>query len=322
MTTRRVEVAPDIELDVIDEGSGETGVAVLLHGFPESSHSWRHQVQPLVSAGWRVLVPDQRGYASSSAPSDISAYRGDVLADDVIALLDDIDADDAVIIGHDWGAIVSWHVGQRHPSRCRALIAASVPYTPWPVHPIENLQAVHGDEFFYILYFQAPGVADAELDADPQRFLLSIAHMASGDGMQSLVGGPLPAEGTRLTDYFEHMIGGRIESCPPWMTSDDLVYTAQFTTGGFTGPINWYRNLDANYDIFDPIGATPLTMPTFFVAGDLDPVILSRPEYLDRMSSELPNHQATELIEGIGHWVQQEAPEAFNQIVLGWLDSL
>ena len=280
-------------------------------------------MQPLVAAGWRVLVPDQRGYASSSAPSDISAYRGDVLADDVIALLDDIDADDAVIIGHDWGAIVTWHVGQRHPSRCRALIAASVPYTPWPVHPIENLQAVHGDEFFYILYFQAPGVADAELDADPQRFLLSIAHMASGDGMQSLVGGPLPAEGTRLTDYFEHMIGGRIEGRPSWMTSDDLaVYTAQFTTSGFTGPINWYRNLDANYDIFDPIGATPLTMPTFFVAGDLDPVVLGRPEYLGRMSSELPNHQATELIEGIGHWVQQEAPEAFNQIVLGWLDSL
>ena len=133
------------------------GVAVLLHGFPESSHSWRHQVQPLVAAGWRVLVPDQRGYASSSAPSEISAYRGDVLADDVIALLNDIDADDAVIIGHDWGAIVTWHVGQRHPSRCRALIAASVPYTPWPVHPIENLQAVHGDEFFYILYPSKPG---------------------------------------------------------------------------------------------------------------------------------------------------------------------
>ena len=98
MTMRRVEVAPGIELDIIDRGSGETGVAVLLHGFPESSHSWRHQVQPLVAAGWRVLVPDQRGYASSSAPSEISAYRGDVLADDVIALLNDIDADDAVII--------------------------------------------------------------------------------------------------------------------------------------------------------------------------------------------------------------------------------
>ena len=119
------------------------------------------------------------------------------------------------------------------------------------------------------------------------------------------------------------MIGGRIEACPSWMTSDDLaVYTEQFTTSRFTGPINWYRNLDANYDIFDPIGSAPLTMPTFFVAGDLDPVILGRPEYLGRMSSELPNHRATELIEGIGHWVQQEAPEAFNQIVLDWLDSL
>ena len=323
MTLRRVEVAADIELDVIDEGSGVNGVAVLLHGFPESSHSWRHQVAPLVDAGWRVLIPDQRGYAHSSAPTDVSAYRGDTLADDVIALLDDIKADDAVIIGHDWGAIVTWHVGQRHPSRCRALIAASVPYTPWPTHPTANLRAAHGDNFFYILYFQTPGVADEELNANPERFLLSIAHMASGDGMRSLVGGPLPAEGTRLTDYFEHMIGGRIEACPSWMTAEDLaIYTQQFTTSGFTGPINWYRNLDANFDIFDPIGAAPLTMPTFFIAGDLDPVILGRPEYLARMDSDLPNHQETALIEGIGHWVQQEAPEEFNRIVLRWLDSL
>ena len=270
-----------------------------------------------------MLIPDQRGYAHSSAPTDISAYRGDILADDVIALLDDIKADDAVIIGHDWGAIVTWHVGQRHPSRCRALIAASVPYTPWPTHPTANLKAAHGDNFFYILYFQMPGVADEELNANPERFLLSIAHMASGDGMRSLVGGPLPAEGTRLTDYFEHMIGGRIEACPSWMTAEDLaIYTQQFTTSGFTGPINWYRNLDANFDIFDPIGAAPLTMPTFFIAGDLDPVILGRPEYLARMDSDLPNHQETALIEGIGHWVQQEAPEEFNRIVLRWLDSL
>ena len=323
MTLRRVEVANGIELDVFDEGSGVNGVAVLLHGFPESSHSWRHQITPLVDAGWRVLVPDQRGYAHSSAPSEVAADRADILADDVIALLDDINIDDAVIIGHDWGAIVTWHVGQRHPSRCRALIAASVPYTPWPIHPIASLKAAHGDNFFYILYFQQPGIADAELNADPERFLLSIAHMASGDGMRSLVGEQLPAEGTRLTDYFEHMIGGKIEGCPPWMTDEDLVvYTEQFTTSGFTGPINWYRNLDANFDIFDPIGASPLTMPTFFIAGDLDPVILGRPEYLARMDSDLPNHQATELIEGIGHWVQQEAPDQFNQIVLRWLDSL
>lgn len=323
MTLRRVEVSSGIELDVIDEGSGTRGVVVLLHGFPESSHSWRHQIAPLVDAGWRVLVPDQRGYAYSSAPNEISAYRGDILADDVIALLDDINADDAVVMGHDWGAIVTWHVGQRHPSRCRALIAASVPYTPWPIHPTASLKAAHGDNFFYILYFQTPGVADAELNADPERFLLSIAHMASGDGMRSLVGGPLPAEGTRLTDYFEHMIGGRIKGCPPWMTPTDLsIYTEQFTASGFTGPINWYRNLDANFDLFDAIGAAPLTMPTFFIAGDLDPVILGRPEYLARMDSDLPNHQATELIEGIGHWVQQEAPDEFNRIVLRWLDSL
>jgi pimeloyl-ACP methyl ester carboxylesterase len=322
-STARITVADGIELDVIDTGPGERGTVVLLHGFPESSHSWRHQVAPLAEAGWRVLVPDQRGYAASSAPTDVAAYRADHLADDIAGLLDACGVDDAVIVGHDWGAIVTWHIAQRHPNRCRAIIAASVPWTPWPAPPTDVLRAQHGDNFFYILYFQVPVIPETELDADPERFILSIAHMASGDGMHSLVGGPMPADGTRLTDYFEHAIGGRRSEVPPWMTADDLaIYTEQFQRSGFFGPISWYRNLDANHEIFTPIGAAPITMPTFFIAGDLDPVILGRPGYVERMNTDLANHQATVLLPGIGHWVQQEDPEGFNRVLLGWLDSL
>ncbi len=323
MTRVKVEVAPNVVLDVIDKGSGERGVVVLLHGFPESSHSWRHQISPLVQAGWRVLVPDQRGYAFSSRPPLVSDYRGDVLADDVAALIDFAGVTDAVVVGHDWGAIVTWHVAQRHPSRCRAIVTASVPWTPWPAPPTEVFRRTYGDNFFYMTYFQIADIPDHELGSDPERFLLSIAHMASGDGMKSLVGEPLPAEGTGLTHYFEHMIGGRRIDCPNWMPAEDLkVYVEQFAESGFTGPINWYRNLDANYAIFDPIGAAPLTMPSYFIAGEIDPVILGRPEYLDRMTADLPNHRATELLADIGHWVQQEAPDEFNRVLLRWLDEL
>jgi pimeloyl-ACP methyl ester carboxylesterase len=320
---RRIELSTGVDLDVIDTGSSERGTVVLLHGFPESSHSWRHQIEPLTAAGWRVLVPDQRGYAGSSAPDSVEAYRADHLSDDIAALLDAVEVDQAVIVGHDWGAIVTWHIGQRHPDRCRAIVAASVPWTPWPAPPIDVLRAQHGDNFFYILYFQIPEVPERELDADPRRFILSIAHMASGDGMHSLVGGAMPAEGTRLTDYFEQAIGGRRSEVPPWMSEADLdIYTDQFVQSGFFGPISWYRNLDANHEIFTPIGTAPLTMPTFFIAGDLDPVILGRPGYVERMDDDLPNHRDTVLLPGIGHWVQQENPEGFNRVLLGWLDSL
>ena len=320
---RRIALSTGVELDVIDTGGGDAGTVVLLHGFPESSHSWRHQITPLAEAGWRVIVPDQRGYAGSSTPATVEAYRADHLADDVAGLLNACDVDDAVIIGHDWGAIVTWHVAQRHPQRCRAIIAASVPWTPWPAPPTEVLKSQHGENFFYILYFQLLDVPEAELDSDPSRFILSIAHMASAEGMRSLVGGPMPAEGTRLTEYFEHVIGGRRPELPEWMSAADLeVYTEQFVQSGFFGPISWYRNLDANHEIFTPIGTAPMTMPTFFIAGDLDPVILGRPGYVERMDSDLPNHRSTALLPDVGHWVQQEAPAEFNRVILGWLDSL
>ncbi|MDA2944223.1 MAG: alpha/beta hydrolase [Actinomycetota bacterium] len=320
---RRIALSTGVELDVLDAGDGRRGAVVLLHGFPESSHSWRHQIEPLASAGWRVIVPDQRGYAGSSTPDSVEAYRADHLSDDIAALLDAVGVDQAVIVGHDWGAIVTWHIGQRHPDRCRAIVTASVPWTPWPAPPTDVLRAQHGDNFFYILYFQIREVPERELDADPRRFILSIAHMASGDGMHSLVGGPMPAEGTRLTDYFEQAIGGRRLDVPQWMSEADLdTYTDQFIRSGFFGPISWYRNLDANHEIFTPIGATPLTMPTFFIAGDLDPVILGRPGYVERMDDDLPNHRDTVLLPGIGHWVQQEDPDGFNRVLLGWLDSL
>lgn len=321
--TNRVRVAPDVDLDVIIAGDRGAPVVLLLHGFPESAYSWRHQIAPLADAGWRVIAPDQRGYARSSQPAGVDAYRADHLCDDAMALLDHDGAETAVVIGHDWGAIVTWHIAQRHPGRCRGIIAASVPYTPWPDLPSRVLHAQHGDNFFYINYFQEPDRPEAELDGDPERFLRSIIHVASGEGMGTLSGGDLPAAGTGCTEYFEHIAGGRPQTLPPWLSADDLaIYVDQFTHSGFGPAINWYRNLDANHLLFSPIGESTITMPTGFIAGALDPVILTRPGYVDQMNERLPQHRGNILLPDIGHWAQQEDPDGFNQAMFDLLATM
>lgn len=319
MITRQITVGPDITLDVIDAGPADGPLAVLLHGFPESSHSWRHQIEPLAEAGWRVLVPDQRGYGSSSRPDDIAAYAGDHLAADVMGLLDDVGAEQAAIIGHDWGALLAWHIGRTIPERCRAVIAASVPFNDWPAPPIEVFRFLNGDNFFYILYFQEPGVAEAELDAAPERFLRSIIWAADG-GIEDGLASPLPAEGTQLIQSFEHVLGRTPDDVPAWMTEDDFErWAAPFHRSGFFGPVSWYRHFDTNYHRIKDIGVEAFTMPTAFVAGAADPVVARRPELVDAMATTLPNHLDSHLIDGAGHWVQQSAPHEFNDWLLGIL---
>lgn len=317
---RRVQTAPGIELDVLDSGPGPERTVVLLHGFPETSHSWRHQIEPLITAGFRVIAPDQRGYGDSSRPDDTAQYRADHLTGDITALLDDAEVESAIVVGHDWGAIVAWHMAQLHPDRCASVIAASVPWTPWPLAPTELLRAVHGDDFFYILHFQEPRVAEADIHRDIRRFLLSIIWAAAADGYPTRDPSPLPASGTTVTEAFEHQSGGRRTSPPPWLSEADLeIYVSQFERSGFNGPIDWYRNFDPNHELTASLGATPITMPTFFVAGSLDPVIHGRDDYLARMNTDLSDHRDTVLIPGAGHWIQQEAPEEFNRVLLDFI---
>ena len=312
MTRRRIAVGPGIELDVVDAGPTDGPLVVLLHGFPESSHSWRHQIEPLATAGWRVLVPDQRGYGASSRPDDIDAYAGDLLAGDVMGLLDDVGLERAVIVGHDWGALLAWHIGRTRPERCRAIVAASVPFNDWPAPPTEVFRSLHGDNFFYILYFQEPGVAESELDAGPERFLRSIIWAADG-GVDRGLTSSLPAAGTRLTRSFEHVLGRVPDDLPDWLTDDEFErWVRPFRTSGFFGPVSWYRHLDTNYERTKHLGTAVFAMPTAFVAGADDPVIATRPELVDAMAAILPNHLDSHLIPGAGHWVQQSAPEEFN----------
>ncbi len=309
-----------VELDVVEAGDPAGPAVLLCHGFPESAHSWRHQLEPLAAAGYHVLAPDQRGYARSSAPGDVDAYGIDQLSGDLLGLLDDTGHEDAVFVGHDWGALVVWDLARLHPGRVRAVVNASVPYTPWPAPPTELMKAQFGDRFFYILYFQPVGPAEAELGADVERTMRTILWAGSGQAFPDELPEPLPAAGHGFLDSMESL-GPVPSELPPWLTADDLAaYVDAFEASGFFGPVSWYRNLDANHARVE--GLPPPPMPVWFIGGTRDAVIASRPGYVESMEATLPDFRGATMIEGAGHWTQQEAPEEFNRALLAALRAL
>jgi pimeloyl-ACP methyl ester carboxylesterase len=323
--TRRVvtDTAAGIELDLHEAGRPGDPVVVLAHGFPESSHSWRHQMLPLAEAGFHVLCPDQRGYGRSSAPRDVAAYRVDHLCADLLALLDDVGAEEAVFVGHDWGSLVVWAMAQLHPERVRSVVAVSVPFTQWPMRPTELFAAVFGDRFFYMSYFQPVGPAETELDADVRTTMHTILWAASGALYRGAPTEMLPAEGKGFLDSMRHAVGEVPAELPDWLTAEDLDhYVDQFTASGFFGPVSWYRNLDADHDILEPLGPGKVTMPSYFIGGTHDGVIAGRMETVTGMAETLPDFRGYHMIEGAGHWTQQEAPEEFNAALLAYLRTL
>lgn len=309
-----------VELDVIEAGDPANPAVVLLHGFPESAHSWRHQIGPLADAGYHVLAPDQRGYAFSSAPEDVEAYRVDYLAGDVVALLDDTGHDTATVVGHDWGALLLWDLCRLHPDRVNAAIGVSVPYTPWPAAPTELFKMASGDRFFYILYFQDVGPAEAELGADVRETMRTILWGASSLSADRSLQSELPAAGTGFLDSIRSGVAIP-DGLPSWLSEHDLdTYTAQFTNSGFFGPVSWYRNLDADWAIVKdrPFPA----IPTAFIGGTADPVTARNPGYIDSQDGLLPDHRGSIVLDGVGHWTQQEDPDAFTDALLRSIESV
>lgn len=315
---RRIEL-PEVELDVLEAGSPGDPVVILAHGFPECAWSWRHQLEPLAAAGFHVLAPDQRGYAHSSAPRDVAAYGIDHLAGDLLALLDTTGAEQAVFVGHDWGALVTWDLALLFPHRVRAVVGVSVPFTQWPMPPTQLFAALFGDRFFYMTYFQSVGPAERELEADVRRSMHTILWGASGEMYRGMPSELPPARGTGFLDMFRDVP----PHLPHWLTADDFDhYVDAFTTSGFFGPVSWYRNLDANFDRVAGLSPSRLTMPSFFIGGERDGVIAGRPEMVDIMIDLLPGYRGNVMLEGAGHWTQQERPEPFNEALLGFVGSL
>ena len=289
-TSERMVDVNGVRLRVYEAGDRGAPVIVLAHGFPELAYSWRHQIPALADAGYRVLAPDQRGYGGSSTPDAVTDYDIHALTGDLVGLLDDVGVEQAVFIGHDWGAMVVWHTALLHPTRVRAVAGLSVPPIPRArSRPTQRWREKFGEDF-YMLRFQEPGIADAELEAD-------VAATMRG--------------------MFAGLVQGDAE-LPAWISPDEFAhYVAEFGRTGFTGALNWYRNYDHNWESTPALADATIAVPALFVGGSADPI---GPTMNPARAREVATGPYTEKwVDGAGHWVQQERPDEVNRILLAFL---
>jgi pimeloyl-ACP methyl ester carboxylesterase len=300
---------------------GEGPAVLLAHGWPESWYSWRHQLKGLSEAGYRVLAPDMRGYGETDAPEAVEEYNVVTLVADMVGVLDALGIEQATMVGHDWGAPVAAHSVLLHPERFNGLILLSVPHRGrGPAPPLAGMRANFGDDFFYMLYHNEPGgVAEAEYDSDPRGFLSRIYQSPDAERDPPEITDPKRAAGGWIPRI------GAPKGLPDWLTQADLdYYVSQFERAGFRGGVNYYRNLDRNWALTEHLAGAQVTVPTLFIAGEQDLVIAgASTEALETaMAGAVPDLRGVELFPGIGHWVQQEAPEATNAAMLEFLDGL
>ncbi|HTS97908.1 MAG TPA: alpha/beta hydrolase [Streptosporangiaceae bacterium] len=299
--------------------AGEGPLVVLLHGFPECWYSWRHQLVALAEAGYHAVAPDQRGYCRTGGPAAADQYTILHLTGDVIALLDALGEPRAVVAGHDWGAPVAWHTALLRPDRVRGVIGLSVPYRPrGSSAPIAAMRAAIGDGF-YMVYFQQPGVADAELARDPRQTFTRVLYGASGDAPAGL---PVIPPGGGFLDICAEPPGGVL---PAWLTEDDIdAFVAEYRNPGFTGPLSWYRNLDRNWELTAAWHHAPVTVPALFLAGDRDLVIAfsGGRAMLPGLRDCAPALREPVLLSGCGHWTQQERPDDVSRAMIDFIREL
>jgi pimeloyl-ACP methyl ester carboxylesterase len=305
--------------------AGEGPLVLLCHGFPECWYSWRHQLVALAEAGYHAVAPDMRGYGRTDAPEAVDQYTLFHLVGDMTALLDALGRKTATIVGHDWGSMVAWTAALLRPDRFTAVVGMSVPFMPrLPMRPLEMMKMMAGDRFLYILYFQEPGKAEAELDPRAREMLRDMLYTASGSidpsHYEKMTGLPKTAK------FLDGM--ATPEVLPDWLSQEDLdVYVAEFERTGFRGGLNWYRNFDRNWELLAPFADRRITVPALFIGGLRDAVVTG-PEFeepgpgvqmLDGFCDDL---RGKVLIEGAGHWNQQEAPEETNAALLEFLKGL
>ncbi|MEU3349788.1 alpha/beta hydrolase [Streptomyces sp. NPDC006700] len=311
--------APAGRLHLVEQGTGP--LVLLVHGFPESWYSWRRQLPALAAAGYRAVALDVRGYGRSSRPAATDAYRMLDLVEDNVALVRALGEERAVVVGHDWGSNIAAASALLHPEVFRALGLLSVPYAPpGGPRPTDVFAQMGGDQEFYVSYFQEPGRAEAEMEPDVRGWLAGFYAALSADTMAA-PGEPDPhfvsRTGGRLRDRFP---SGKL---PAWLTEDDLdVYAGEFERTGMTGALNRYRNMDRDWEDLAQHDGAPIKQPSLFIGGALDASTTWMADAIDAYPATLPGLASAHILDGCGHWIQQERPEEVNRLLTAWLDSL
>ncbi len=306
-----------VRLNVAEQGEGP--LVLLCHGWPETSYSWRRQMEPLARAGYRAVAPDMRGYGASDRPSEVEAYTLFHLVGDMVGLLDALGAETAVIVGHDWGAPVAWHAALMRPDRFRAVAGLSVPYRPRSrARPNEAMPRT-ADARFYQLYFQEQGLAAAEFERDPAHSLRAILTGGFHTADPTLNPGMVRQGGGFLDNLH---IG---EMLPPWLAQAELdVFVESFRTSGFAPGLNWYRNIDRNWELLAPYAGAKVSVPALYIAGDKDLVVRfpGMMKAIEGLKRDVPELRETLILPGCGHWTQQERPTEVNDALLRFLAGL
>ena len=306
-----------INMHVAEAGDGP--LVILCHGFPESWYSWRHQLAALAEAGYHVVAPDQRGYGETDAPADLDDYTQFHLVGDIVGLVAALGEDQAVIVGHDWGAPVAWNAALWRPDVFRAVAALSVPASDrGPITPIASMKAGFGERFFYILYFQKPGLAEHELQHDVRTTMRKFLFGASGNAERGMAA---MADPPHRTAFFLEQLEDT-ETLPDWLTEADLDYFVDaYANNGFRGPLNWYRNLDLTWELSAAFQGKKIEQPALFISGDRD-LIRNNPGFEAAMRNVVTNLAEVVMLPGIGHWTQQEAPAETNAALIAFLNGL
>jgi pimeloyl-ACP methyl ester carboxylesterase len=310
-----------IRMHLAEAGSGAP--VVLCHGFPESWYSWRHQLQALAKEGFRAIAPDMRGYGQTDKPEAIDQYTLFHLTGDVIGLLDALNIEKAAIIGHDWGAPVASHCALFRPDRFASLATLSVPpFRPRsPARPTSLMPKTENAQF-YQLYFQKPGEAEAEFEANVERTLRLMLFYSSGDAPTAGNSGPVgmvPIGRPWLADIPPP------QTLPAWLSEADIkFYTVEFARSGFRGGLNWYRNIDRNWELLAPWKDAKLQVPTLYIVGDRDLVFRfpGMDTLIPKLKNFVPKLERTVLLEGCGHWTQQERVDQVSREIIRFLQSI
>jgi pimeloyl-ACP methyl ester carboxylesterase len=302
-----------IRMHYVEEGAGP--LVVLLHGFPEFWHAWRHQFGPLADAGYRVVAPDMRGYGQTDRPVQLEAYDIFQLAGDIVGLVNALGEPGAVVVGHDWGAWIASHLALLRPDLFRALVLLSVPYVPRrPMNQSQWEQQAYPGKIFYQAGLRSP-MAEQYLQSDVRASLLR--------GLYTLSGEATPAERFRPARDPGPPSHAAPAKRPSWITEDDVdLLEGEFKRTGFTGGLNYYRNMDRNWALTPFLDGAKILQPSLFIAGERDPVIEFHGHEFEVLETNIPKLKKKVLLPTAGHWTQQERPDDVNLLLLEFLSSL